>query len=147
MSVINIFNHSPISDLIRKKERNVKTYSEYSKIERINVIYIELISKITEMSNAENAYYDAKDKLVRELPKVMRTENYDYGAILTENVDDSIETIKSIYNDSQKYIDELLQLTEISDFKFEKQYVFDYSENKAENTLFTALKLIEQYLN
>ena len=146
MSVINIFNHSPICDLIKKKERSITTYSEYDKLERINVIYSKLISKITEMSNAENAYYDAKDKLVRELSKVMRTENYDYGAILIENVDNCINIIKSIYNDSQKYIVELLELTEISDFKFQKQYVFEYTENRTENTLFTALKLIEQYL-
>ncbi len=147
MSVINIHLYTPISDKLKVKENTSNSISESSKLEEIFTIYNKLISNLENMIDAENAYYDAKDKLVNELPMVMRTENYDYGEELSNNVDNAIENIKRIYRDAEKDVERLITLTEISELKFKKEYIFGFSEHRTEMTLITGLKLLEQYLS
>ncbi len=146
MSVINISQYTPISAKLKVKEDTTTSISESFKFREMNTIYSKLISNLQKMIDVENAYYVAKDRLVNELHEVMRTQNYAYGTMLSKNVDKCIEDMKHIYHDSQSDVDRLLELTEISELKFEKQYIFEYSENKTENTLVTGLKILEQYL-
>lgn len=147
MSVINISQYKPISAKLKAKENITTSISQSFKLGEMRTIYSKLISNLQKMIYAENAYHAAKDRLVNELPEVMRTENYSYGTMLSENVDKCIEDMKRIYHDSQNDVDRLLELTEISELKFEKQYIFAYSENRTENTLVTGLKILEQYLS
>ena len=147
MSTINISQYTHISIKLTLKEDTTTSISESFKVKEMSTIYSNLIFNLEKMIDAENAYYAAKDRLVNELPEVMSTENYEYGSMLSKNVDKCIENIKDIYQDSQSDVERLLVLTEISELKFEKQYVFAYGKNRTENTLVTALNLLEQYLN
>ncbi len=147
MSVINISLYTPISDKLKVKESTTTSISESFKINEMITIYSKLISNLQNMIDAENAYYNAKDILVNELPMVMSTENYEYGSQLSQNVNNAIENIKRIYQDTQEDVNRLYELTQISELKFEKQYIFGFSENRTEMTLITGLKLLEQYLS
>jgi hypothetical protein len=146
MSVINISQYKPIIIKLTFKEDTTTSISESFKIKEMSTIYSNLISNLEKMIDAENAYYAAKDRLVNELDEVMTTENYEYGSMLSKNVNKCIEDIKDIYRDSQYDVNRILLLTEISELKFEKEYVFENSQNRSENTIVTALKLLEQYL-
>ena len=53
----------------------------------------------------------------------------------------------SIYQDAQEDVNRLYVLTQISELKFEKEYIFELSEHRTEMTLITGLKLLEQYLS
>ncbi len=147
MSVIDIRLYTPISDKLKVKESTTGSISESFKIREMRTIYSKLISNLQNMIDAENAYYTAKDTLVNELPMVMRTENYEYGSQLSQNVDKAIEDIKRIYQNAQEDVNRLYELTQISELKFEKQYIFGFSENRTEMTLITGLKLLDQYLS
>jgi hypothetical protein len=147
MSVIDIRLYTPISDKLKVKESTTGSISESFKIGEMRTIYSKLISNLQNMIDAENAYYIAKDTLVNELPMVMSTENYEYGSQLSQNVNIAIENIKRIYQAAQEDVNRLYELTQISELKFEKQYIFGFSENRTEMTLITGLKLLDQYLS
>ena len=53
----------------------------------------------------------------------------------------------SIYQDAQEDVNRLYELTQISELKFEKEYIFELSEHKTEMSIITGLKLLEQYLS
>ncbi len=142
---INLYTH--IGTKLDIKEDTTNSISESFKLKEMQTIYSKLISDLKIMISAENAYYDAKDKLVDELPIVMCTENYDYGEELSNNVNNAIVNIQRIYRDAQIDVERLITLTEISDIKFEKKYIFEFSKDRTEMSIITGLKLLEQYLS
>lgn len=143
MSKINIsqYKHSGIK--LKESENVTTSIYESFKIREIRTIYSKLISNLEKMIKYENA---SKDRVINELPEVMCTEKYPHGMILSNNIDKCVEDMKQIYNDCQRDVERLLELTEISELKFEKQYIFDNSKNKTENTLVTGLNLLQQYV-
>ncbi len=147
MSVINISLYTPIGTKLKVKENTTTSISESFKLKEMCIIYNKLILNLQKMIDAENTYYNAKDKLVNELPMILRNENYEYGDELTNNINNAIKNIKSIYQDSEEDVNRLFELTQISDINFEKEYIFGFTENRTEMTLITGLKLLEQYLS
>lgn len=144
MSVINISQYRHISTKLKDRGNSTTSIYESFKFGEMYAIYCRLISNLENIIQYENA---SKDRLINELPEVMRTENYPHGMMLSNNVGKCAEDIKRIYNDCQSDVERLLELTEISELKFEKQYIFEYSKDKTENTLVTGLNILQQYVS
>jgi hypothetical protein len=139
MSKINISQYKSIHDKLKLKENSVTTISESFKFREMITIYSNLISNLTNIIHAEKTYYDAKDRLIYEDPE--------YYEELSLNLLSAIVNIQRIYRDAEIYVNRLITLTEISELKFEKEYFFEFSEDRTEMTIITGLKLLEQYLS
>jgi hypothetical protein len=139
MSVMNINLYTHIGTKLDIKEDTTNSISESFKLKEMQTIYSKLISDLKIMISAEKTYYDAKDRLIYEDPE--------YYEELSLNLLSAIVNIQRIYRDAQIDVERLITLTEISDIKFEKKYIFEFSEDRTEMSIITGLKLLEQYLS
>ena len=161
---MNVINNKDIITKLNAKKNSTNSFY----IEQILNTHSMVIANLKNMEVYEKAYNNAKDMLVNELPYIMReTERFmfiaendltetqkiekekikAYSTMLTNNIDKCIDNIKFVYQDAQSDVDEILTFTGLSELNFEKEYVFELSKDKTENTMFTALKLIEQYID
>jgi hypothetical protein len=107
-------------------------------------IYQKLMYNYKKIQSMEEEYHMRKDKLVNELDKIVDEGLYSYGEKLSKDVDESIEKMRSMYEEDKEKIDHIIRLLG-NEIKVDKKYIFQNSSNECEMYTVTGLEMIQAY--